>query len=164
MEERKKVSVDDWLTTALTPLRVPGAEVILQWVTASVVVCADHGGDDYLRRGLINACELEKNEMAQRCHLAQAVSLALPDPRQQNEAHEITERVGKRQDLGHHATLGTADGLVLSPPFAPWRWRWTLTIVASSAVRLSPVVSTIESPRHQARRASPLSAAPLGAE
>ena len=52
--------------------------------------------------------------------------------RQQNEAHEIAKRVGKRQDFGRHAALGTADGLALSPPFAPWPWRWTLTMVAST--------------------------------
>ena len=51
---------------------------------------------------------------------------------QQNEAHEIAERVGQRQDLGRHAALGAADGLALSPPFAPCPWRWTLTMVAST--------------------------------
>src|SRR4029077_17467590 len=56
----------------------------------------------------------------------------VPLTRQQNEAHEIAESVGKRQDLGRHAALGAADGLALSPPFAPWPWRWTLTMVAST--------------------------------
>src|SRR3546814_3183982 len=34
--------------------------------------------------------------------------------------------------LGRHAALGAADGLAPSPPFAPWPWRWTLTMVAST--------------------------------
>ena len=51
---------------------------------------------------------------------------------QQNEAHEIAERVGQREDFGRHAALGAADRLALSPPFAPCPWRWTLTMVAST--------------------------------
>ena len=39
--------------------------------------------------------------------------------RQQDESDEIAERVGEGQDLGRHAALGAADGLALSPPFAP---------------------------------------------
>ena len=42
---------------------------------------------------------------------------------QELEAHKIAERVGQRQDLGGQATLGAADGLALSPPFAPCPWR-----------------------------------------
>src|SRR3546814_10772010 len=49
-----------------------------------------------------------------------------------DEAHEIAESIGERQDLGRHAALGAADGLAPSPPFAPWPWRWTLTMVAST--------------------------------
>ena len=51
---------------------------------------------------------------------------------QKDEAHEIAERVGEREDFGRHAAFGAADGLALSPPFAPWPWRWTLTMVAST--------------------------------
>src|ERR1700756_3879210 len=52
--------------------------------------------------------------------------------RQQDEAHEIAERVGQCQDFSGHAAFRTADGLALSPPFAPCPWRWTLTTVAST--------------------------------
>src|SRR5260370_30095601 len=52
--------------------------------------------------------------------------------RQENEADEIAERVGQRQNFGGHAAFGTADGLALRPPFAPCPWRWTLTMVAST--------------------------------
>ena len=38
---------------------------------------------------------------------------------QQDEADEIAERVGQRQDFGCHAAFGAADRLVLCPPFAP---------------------------------------------
>ena len=37
--------------------------------------------------------------------------------RQKYEAHEMTERIGERQDFGDHAALRTADRLALSPPF-----------------------------------------------
>src|SRR5215211_5106464 len=53
-------------------------------------------------------------------------------PGQKHEAHEVAERVGERQDLGGQAAFGAADGLALSPPFAPGPWRWTLTMVAST--------------------------------
>ena len=92
----EKVSVDDWIARRQhLRRRVPGKEVILQWVPAVVVVCAimatmAHGrrcrlrdlcGDDYLRRGLIHEREIEKNEVAQDCHpLAHALLLASPDP------------------------------------------------------------------------------------
>ena len=48
-------------------------------------------------------------------------------PRQQHETHEIAKRIGQRQDFGGQAAFRTADGLALSPPFAPCPWRWTLT-------------------------------------
>jgi hypothetical protein len=40
-------------------------------------------------------------------------------PRQKFKAHQSAERIGQRQDLGRHAALRLADGLALSPPFAP---------------------------------------------
>ena len=40
---------------------------------------------------------------------------------QQNEAHEIAQRIGERQDLGGQAAFGLADGLALSPPLRPGR-------------------------------------------
>src|SRR5262249_12197634 len=51
---------------------------------------------------------------------------------QELEAHEIAERVRQGNDFGRHAALGAAYGLALSPPFAPWPWRWTLIMVAST--------------------------------
>ena len=50
----------------------------------------------------------------------------------ENEADEIAEGVGQRQNFGRHAAFGPADSLALRPPFAPCPWRWTLTIVAST--------------------------------
>ena len=44
-------------------------------------------------------------------------------PGEEREAHEIAKRVGEGEDLGRQAALGTADGLALSPPFAPCPWR-----------------------------------------
>ena len=84
MEERKKVSVDDWIARRQHVRHIAGyrerKEVILQWVPV-VMVVRDHGGDGDLRRGLNHERETKKNEMAQGCHpLAQAVLLASPDP------------------------------------------------------------------------------------
>ena len=42
---------------------------------------------------------------------------------QQHEAHEIAKSIGEGEDFGRHAAFGAADGLALSPPFAPWPWR-----------------------------------------
>ena len=39
--------------------------------------------------------------------------------RQQHEAGQIAERVDERRDLGRQAAARFADGLILSPPFAP---------------------------------------------
>ena len=44
-------------------------------------------------------------------------------PRQQNEANQIAECVGKCENLRRQAASGLADGLALSPPFAPCPWR-----------------------------------------
>src|SRR3954452_17510703 len=55
-----------------------------------------------------------------------------PLPPQEHEAHQMTERVGERQDFGGQAALGAAHGLTRSPPLAPCPWRWTFTMVASA--------------------------------
>ena len=38
---------------------------------------------------------------------------------EQDEPHQIPERVGQREDFGGPAALRLADGLILGPPFAP---------------------------------------------
>jgi hypothetical protein len=40
-------------------------------------------------------------------------------PWQQHEAEQIAERIDKRRNLSRQATARLADGLILSPPFAP---------------------------------------------
>src|SRR3954464_5477258 len=55
-----------------------------------------------------------------------------PLPWQEHKAHQITERVGERQDFGGQAAFGAANSLALRPPFAPCPCRWTLTMVAST--------------------------------
>ena len=51
--------------------------------------------------------------------------------RQQNKAHQIAQSVRQGQDFGCPTAFRLAYGLALSPPFAPWPWRWTLTMVPS---------------------------------
>ena len=56
----------------------------------------------------------ERQSVDQRRHAERVIAVA----GQENEAHEIAQRVGQRQDLGGHAALGAAYGLALTP-FAP---------------------------------------------
>jgi hypothetical protein len=39
--------------------------------------------------------------------------------RQQDKAHQIAERIDKSDDLGRQSATRLADGLIVSPPFAP---------------------------------------------
>ena len=39
--------------------------------------------------------------------------------RQQDEARDIAQRIDKRDDFGRQAAARAANGLILSPPFAP---------------------------------------------
>jgi hypothetical protein len=39
--------------------------------------------------------------------------------RQEHEAHQIAERIDERRNLRRQAAARLADGLILSPPFAP---------------------------------------------
>jgi hypothetical protein len=43
----------------------------------------------------------------------------VPLARQQHEADQIAERVDERRNLRGQAAARLADGLILSPPFAP---------------------------------------------
>src|SRR5713101_9364416 len=86
-------------------------------------------GDDVVAvEGLVGDERAEFDPLDERWDADRIEALS----RQQDESDEIAERIGERQDLGRHAPLGAADGLALSPPFAPCPWRWTLTMVAST--------------------------------
>lgn len=63
----------------------------------------------------------------QRRDALAVVSLA----RQQDEAHQVAQRVDPRHDLGRQSAARSADGLILSPPLAPVPFWWTRTMVAS---------------------------------
>lgn len=60
-------------------------------------------------------------------HATQVVGLT----GQQTKVDEIAKRVRQRQYLGRDAAPRAPYGLALSPPFAPWPERWTLTMVPS---------------------------------
>jgi hypothetical protein len=77
---------------------------------------------------LVGDQRIELDAFDQRCNAHRVITLA----GQQMKANQIAERVGERDNLGRPAALGLAYGLALSPPFAPWPWRWTLTMVAST--------------------------------
>src|SRR6202790_1994611 len=88
------------------------------------------GGDDVVAvEGLVSDQGTELDALDQRRDSHRVVALS----RQQHESDEVAQGIGEGQDFGRHAALGFADGLALSPPFAPpCPWRWTLTIVAST--------------------------------
>ena len=86
------------------------------------------GDDGVAVEGLVGDQRVEGQSVDERRHADRVEALS----RQQDEAHEIAERIGEGQDFGGHAAFRTADGLALSPPFAPCPWRWTLTMVAST--------------------------------
>src|SRR6266700_6870127 len=85
-------------------------------------------GDDVVAvEGLVGDQGAELDPLDQRCDPHRIVALS----RQQHESDEVAQSIGEGEDFGRHAALGFADGLALSPPFAPCPWRWTLTMVAS---------------------------------
>src|SRR6188768_1610134 len=77
---------------------------------------------------LVGDQRVEGQSLDERRHTHRVEALS----RQEHEAHEVAERIGKGQDFGGHATFRPADRLALGPPFAPCPWRWTLTMVAST--------------------------------
>src|SRR3954447_26820548 len=87
-----------------------------------------------LRDDLVAVERLVRDQRPERDPLDQRRNAHRLEPlaRQQHEADQVAERVGERHDLGRHPALGPADGLARSPPFAPWPWRWTLTMVPST--------------------------------
>src|SRR6266571_9074215 len=88
-----------------------------------------HLGDDPVGiEGLVGNQGAELDPLDQRRDPHRVVALS----RQQNESDEVAQGIGEGQDFGRHAALGFANGLALSPPFAPCPWRWTLTMVAST--------------------------------
>jgi hypothetical protein len=52
--------------------------------------------------------------------------------RQQDEAHEVAERIGQSDDLGRQPTSRSPDGLILGPPFVPLAFWWAVTMVPST--------------------------------
>ncbi len=79
------------------------------------------GGDGIAVEGLVGDEALKSETVDERSDAHCIETMA----GQENEADEIAERVGQRQNFGRHAAFGTADGLALRPPFAPCPWRWT---------------------------------------
>src|SRR5215203_3032942 len=69
----------------------------------------------------------EGEALDQRRHADGVLALA----GQQDEAHQIAERVGEGEDLGGQATARAADRLVPGPPFAPLAFWWAVTMVPS---------------------------------
>jgi hypothetical protein len=69
--------------------------------------------------GLVGDQPAELDVLNQRREADRVEALA----RKELKADEVAERVGEREDFRRPAALRLADGLALSPPFAPWPWR-----------------------------------------
>src|ERR671932_334408 len=65
--------------------------------------------------GLVAEQGAEGDALDQRLHADAVVPLA----GQQDEAHQVAERIDQGDDLGRQAAARAADGLISSPPFAP---------------------------------------------
>jgi hypothetical protein len=75
-----------------------------------------HFRDDPVRvKSLVRQQGVKANAIDQRCDANRIVPIA----GQQPEADKIAKGVGQGEDFGRPAALRFADGLILSPPFAP---------------------------------------------
>jgi hypothetical protein len=61
----------------------------------------------------------DKGETVDASHESIEAGDVMAIARQQHEANQIAERIDDRRDLRRRATARFADGLFLSPPFAP---------------------------------------------
>ena len=65
--------------------------------------------------GLVGEQVCEIDAMDEWRHANGVIAVA----RQEYEADQIAQRIGQREDFGRPAAFRFADGLILSPPFAP---------------------------------------------
>src|ERR671928_1592594 len=77
--------------------------------------------------GLVAEQGAEGDALDRRPHADAVVPLA----GQQDEAHQAAERIDQGDDLGGQAAARAADGLSLSPPFAPLAFWCAVTMVPS---------------------------------
>src|SRR3712207_2026584 len=77
--------------------------------------------------GLVAEQSAEGDAFDQRPHADAVVALA----GQQDEAHQGAERIDQGDDLGGQPAARVADGLMLSPPFAPLAFWCAATMVPS---------------------------------
>src|SRR5262249_40403514 len=85
------------------------------------------GAQPVVVEGLVAEERSEIETGDQRCDADAVVTLT----GQQEKADELAERVDQRHDLGGQAAARAADGLILSPPFAPVPCWWTRMSVPS---------------------------------
>ena len=79
-------------------------------------------------KGLVGDEAVECDALDQWSKANRVTTLA----RQKDKPHQIAKGIRHGEDFGRPAAFRLADGLILSPPFAPCPWRWTLTMVAST--------------------------------
>src|SRR5919206_1829035 len=77
--------------------------------------------------GLVAEQSAKGDALDQRLHADAVVPLA----GQQDETHQVTERIDQSDDLGGQPAARAADGLILSPPFAPLAFWCAETMVPS---------------------------------
>ncbi len=75
------------------------------------------GVDDPIAvKRLIGQQGLEIDPLDQGRHANRVIAI----PGEKLEANKIAQRIRQREDLRRPPALGLADGLILSPPLAPW--------------------------------------------
>ena len=97
--------------------------VNLEWVSAAWMLGYDDfgatlikvGDDDVAVEGFIGeqSAEFDTRDQRRNTNSIEAMS------RQQFEPDKAAKRIGQGENLGGHTALGSAYGLILSPPFAP---------------------------------------------
>jgi hypothetical protein len=76
-------------------------------------------GDPVDVEGLVRDQAAERGGVDQLCRADRVMALT----GQEVEAHEVTQRIGERHDLGGDPAARDAYGLALSPPLEPCPWR-----------------------------------------
>lgn len=77
--------------------------------------CVEIGDDGVAIEGFVGDQAPKGDAVEQRRNSDRVEAMA----RHEAEADQIAQRVGEREDFGRHTAFGAADGLALSPPFAP---------------------------------------------
>jgi hypothetical protein len=95
--------------------RNPARPVAFRWDDGTGTAPVEFGPDPVGIEGLVAEQSIEIDAFDQGSDPDSVVALA----GQENEAHQVSERIDQGDDLGGQAAARSSDGLISSPPFAP---------------------------------------------